>query len=63
MGNDNNGTTYTLCCIDYNGLRNLVRLRIQNDGILQMYIEYNDTVYIYCIEKRNWLHSTYTSVG
>ncbi len=53
QSSDDNGKSYTLCCIDKDGLRCRVRLRLQNDGVLQMYVEYNDVIYAYCIEERN----------
>lgn len=50
---DENGSSYTLRCIDKNGLRCCVRFRMQNDGILQLYVEYNDIIYVYCLKKKN----------
>ena len=35
------------------GLRCRIKFRLQDNGILQMYVEYNDAIYVYCIEERN----------
>ncbi len=50
---DDEGTSIILRCIDANGLRCHIKLRRQNNGILQLYIEYNDLIYVYCLEERN----------
>ena len=50
---DEDGSTLTLHCVDKQGLRCGIRLRKQNNGVLQMYIDYNDLMYVYCLDKRN----------
>ena len=50
---DDSGHSYTLCCIDKDGLRCRIKFRLQDNGILQIYVEYNDAIYVYCIEERN----------
>lgn len=50
---DSDGESLILNCVDKNGLRCAVRLRVQNNGIFQLYVEYNDVIFVYCIEKRN----------
>ena len=39
-------------CIDANGLRCVVRVRVQSDGQMQLYVDYNDIMYVYCIEEK-----------
>ncbi len=51
--NDDDGRSYTVCCIDKNGLRCNVKFRLQDDGVLQLYVIYNDIIYVYCLEERN----------
>ncbi len=50
---DENGSTLTYHCVDKQGLRCDIRFRKQDNGVLQMYIDYNDLMYVYCIERRN----------
>lgn len=50
---DNDGESYTLCGVDSDGLRCHIRLRRQNNGILQLYIEYSDAILAYCLTERN----------
>ncbi|MBQ8492807.1 MAG: hypothetical protein IJ464_00785 [Alistipes sp.] len=40
-------------CVDANGLRCHIRLRAQSDGTLQLYVDYSDVSYVYCIVERN----------
>ena len=46
------GTTISYRCVDYNGLRCGIRLRVQADGSLQLYVDYNDVMLVYGIRKR-----------
>ena len=39
-------------CIDVDGLRCSVRLRVQSDGQMQLYVDYSDVMYVYCIEDK-----------
>ena len=48
ISEDENGSSLTLRCIDKDGLRCGIRLRKQNDGVLQLYVEYNNIIYVYC---------------
>lgn len=50
---DEDGISFTLRCIDKNGLRCSVRFRKQNNGILQLYIQYKDLMYVYCLKEKN----------
>ena len=50
---DENGSSIILSCIDKNGLRCNVKFRRQNSGVLQLYIEYNDLMYVYCLRAKN----------
>lgn len=46
------GTTNTLKCIDANGLRCEMRLRQQRNGSWQLYVDYNDFMFVYNIERK-----------
>lgn len=46
------GSQFEMSCIDADGLRCNVRLRVQNDGLLQLYVDYSDVMYVYCLEER-----------
>ena len=50
---DREGSSFSLKCVDKDGLRCSVRFRMQNNGVLQLYVEYNDIMYVYCLIKRN----------
>lgn len=46
------GTQVEFRCVDADGLRCTIRRRVQSDGQLQIYIDYSDISYVYCIEER-----------
>ncbi len=46
------GQTWTLRCVDVDGVRCEVRIRIQSDGQYQLYIDYSNLSYVYNIEPR-----------
>ena len=46
------GQTMEVSCVDKNGLRCHMRFRRQNDGQLQLYVDYRDFMYVYSIELR-----------
>lgn len=46
------GTSITFHCIDANGLRCGMRLRVQADGQVQLYIDYSDIMFVYNIKER-----------
>ena len=46
------GTSASFRCVDDNGLRCGIRLRAMSDGILQLYVDYNDMMWVYEIRKR-----------
>lgn len=48
----NGGKQLKLKCVDSDGLRCVVRLRVQSNGQMQLYVDYNDLMYVYCIEER-----------
>jgi hypothetical protein len=50
---DDEGETIEFKCVDADGLRCHIRIRKQKDGVLQMYVDYDDIMYVYCLEKRN----------
>ena len=39
-------------CVDLDGQRCTVRIRIQGDGQWQLYVDYSNISYVYCIEPR-----------
>ena len=47
------GSTLELACVDQDGLRCSIRLRVQDDNTPQLYVDYNDVMYVYCLETRN----------
>lgn len=49
---DDNGTTTTFNCIDDEGLQCDMRIRIQNDGQVQLYIDYSDIMWVYNVELK-----------
>lgn len=50
---DNNGGEQAeFKCVDADGTRCTVRLRVQNDGQLQLYVDYSNISYVYCLEER-----------
>ena len=46
------GEQMKFMCIDADGLRCVVRLRVQSDGQAQLYVDYNDLMYVYCTEAK-----------
>ncbi len=46
------GKTTTFKCIDADGLRCDVRLRVQSDGQVQLYVDYNNFMFVYNIESK-----------
>ncbi len=46
------GTTISYRCVDDDGLRCGIRLRVQADGSLQLYVDYNDAMWVYGLRKR-----------
>ena len=46
------GTTAAFMCVDDNGLRCRIRIREQADGSLQLYVDYNDMMWVYGIRRR-----------
>lgn len=46
------GSQMELKCVDGEGLRCTVRLRVQSDGVMQLYVDYSDVSYVYCLEER-----------
>lgn len=47
------GSTWTLRCVNEDGLRCAVRLRKQSNGILQLYVDFRDMSWVYNIKERN----------
>ena len=46
------GQQLEVLCVDKDGLRCSMRFRQQNDGQLQLYVDYRDFMYVYNIEPR-----------
>lgn len=46
------GKQYKMKCVDGDGLRCSVRLRIQTDGQRQLYVDYSDIMYVYCMVEK-----------
>ena len=46
------GTTTTFNCIDDNGVRCDMRIRIQSDGQAQMYIDYSNFMIVYNVQPK-----------
>lgn len=50
---DTDGNPILQCqCVDKNGLRCQIRVRSDGSGGLQLYVDYNDFMYVYNIVKR-----------
>ena len=49
---DDGGETTTLKCIDADGLRCEVRIRVERNGNRQLYIDYNDAMWVYNIVNK-----------
>ncbi|MCQ2287952.1 MAG: hypothetical protein MJZ74_02535 [Muribaculaceae bacterium] len=47
------GKTWSLKCVDADGVRCTIRLRVQSDGQSQLYVDYSNISYVYTIEPRN----------
>lgn len=50
--NDSNGETMTFNCVNEDGLRCDMRIRVQNDGIKQLYIDFSDMSWVYNLRDR-----------
>ncbi len=46
------GTSLLFNCVNRDGLRCQVRLRIQSDGNKQLYVDFNDLMWVYGLEER-----------
>ena len=46
------GEQFKMKCVDGEGLRCTIRLRVQSDGQKQLYVDYSDLMYVYCIEAK-----------
>lgn len=49
---DENGESMKMYCIDEDGVKCEVRIRVQSDGQEQLYVEYANIAYVYCMEER-----------
>jgi hypothetical protein len=46
------GSSITFHCVDANGLRCDMRIRVQANGQVQLYIDYNDIMFVYNVEAK-----------
>ena len=46
------GTSLLFKCVNADGLRCQVRLRVQSDGSKQLYVDFNDCILVYGLEER-----------
>ena len=49
---DDGGSSFLLQCVNKDGLRCQVRLRVQSDGSKQLYVDFNDAMWVYGLEER-----------
>ena len=49
---DDGGSSFLFQCVNKDGLRCQVRLRIQSDGSKQLYVDFSDLVWVYGLEER-----------
>ena len=47
------GTSITFHCVDANGVRCDMRIRVQADGQVQLYIDYSNIMFVYNVQSRN----------
>lgn len=47
------GTSVTFHCVDANGVRCDMRIRVQADGQVQLYIDYSNIMFVYNVQSRN----------
>lgn len=46
------GSGFSMRTVDKNGLKCTIRLRKQKDGVQQLYVEYNDVRFVYCLQLK-----------
>jgi len=49
---DRDGRSVKFLCVNEDGLRCHIRLRIQNDGSEQLYVDFNDVMWVYSMVER-----------
>ena len=49
---DDGGSSFLFQCVNKDGLRCQVRLRVQSDGSKQLYVDFNDAMWVYGLEER-----------
>lgn len=52
VSDNEGGRTWTLKCVNADGLRCEVRLRSQRDSQLQLYVDFSDMMWVYNIEQK-----------
>lgn len=46
------GTSFLFQCVNKDGLRCQIRLRVQSDGSKQLYVDFNDLMWVYGLQER-----------
>lgn len=49
---DDGGSSFLFQCVNKDGLRCQVRLKVQSDGSKQLYVDFNDAMWVYGLEER-----------
>ena len=49
---EKDGDSIRFLCVDEDGLRCNIRIRVQLDGTKQLYVDYKDAMWVYNISKR-----------
>ena len=49
---DSNGKSIRYLCVNEDGLRCNIRLRKQYDGSIQLYVDFNDVMWVYSLTER-----------
>lgn len=47
------GKSLKFNCVNQDGLRCQIRIRVQSDGSKQLYVDFNDVMFVYGIEEKN----------
>ncbi len=50
--NDRNGRSYKYLCVNEDGLKCGIRLRAQRDGSRQLYVDFNNAMWVYDLRER-----------
>ncbi len=50
--NDRNGKSKKFFCVNEDGLKCFIRLRAQHDGSFQLYVDFNNAMWVYDLRER-----------